>query len=75
MNIGFQRGDDGYAVVRKGETRYLLTGDQDDMRMVKTLRSTIDGDFLLVRRGKQHFVLRDAALLAQIETVGHRWIH
>ena len=42
MNIGFQRGDDGYAMVRKGETHYLLAGDQDDMRMVKKLRSTID---------------------------------
>lgn len=69
VGIAFQHGGDGYAVVRKGEARYILTGDQDDMRMVKKIRSSADGDFLLVRKGKQHFVLRDTALLAQIEAV------
>ena len=66
--IAFHNGDGGYAMVRKGEPGYMFSGDRDDMRAVETLRSRIDGDFLLVNKGGRRFVVRDAALLSDVET-------
>ena len=66
--IAFHNGDGGYAMVRKGEPRYMFSGDRDDMRAVEKLRDSIDGDFLLVNKGGRRFVVRDAALLSEVET-------
>lgn len=57
----------GYTLVRKGETRTMFSGDGDDRAALEAARSRIDGDFLLVRKGGKHVVLRDPALLSQVE--------
>lgn len=65
--IAYQDHGDGYALVRKGDTHYLSSGDRDDMRRLEKLRADIDGDFLWVQKDGRRFVLRDAALLDAIE--------
>lgn len=63
------RGPDGngYSLVRHGTTRTMATWSREDQAALEAARARIDGDFLLVRRGKQHLVLRDPGLLDQVE--------
>ncbi len=63
------RGPDGngYSLVRHGTTRTMATWSREDQAALDAARARIDGDFLLVRRGKQHLVLRDPGLLDQVE--------
>lgn len=68
VGIAFHNDDGGYAFVRKGDTRYTFSSDRDDSRVVEKLRNRIDGDFLFVRKGAQKFVVRDAGVLAAVET-------
>ncbi|TNY29218.1 hypothetical protein BV505_06025 [Thermomonas haemolytica] len=65
------RGPDGngYSLVRHGTTRTMATWNREDQAALEAARARIDGDFLLVRRGKQHLVLRDPGLLDQVEAV------
>lgn len=68
VGIAFHNDDGGYAFVRKGDARYTFSGDHDDSRVVEKLRDSIDGDFLFVRKGTKKFVVRDAGVLAAVET-------
>jgi beta-lactamase regulating signal transducer with metallopeptidase domain len=56
----------GYAVVRKGETGFRMSGSTDDVARIRQLRHGIDGDFVWVRRGGNDYVVRDAGVLAGI---------
>ena len=58
---------DGYALVRKGQDSFTMSGDTDDIVGIRAARRSIDGDFLWFRRNGKAFVLRDAALLARAE--------
>ena len=56
----------GYAIVRKGETGFRMSGTTDDIASIRQLRHGIDGDFLWVRRGGNAYVVRDAGVLAGV---------
>ncbi|HSD18082.1 MAG TPA: M56 family metallopeptidase [Thermomonas sp.] len=56
----------GYAVVRKGDTGFRMSGSTDDIASIRQLRHDIDGDFLWVRRGGNAYVVRDAGVLAGV---------
>jgi len=58
----------GYAVVRKGDTGFRMSGSTDDIATIRSLRKDIDGDFLWVRRGGTAYVVRDANVLAGVTT-------
>jgi beta-lactamase regulating signal transducer with metallopeptidase domain len=58
----------GYAVVRKGDTGFRMSGSTDDIATIRSLRHDIDGDFLWVRRGGSAYVVRDAGVLANVTT-------
>ena len=58
----------GYAVVRKGDTGFRMSGSTDDIATIRSLRHDIDGDFLWVRRGGSAYVVRDAGVLAGVTT-------
>ena len=56
----------GYAIVRKGDTGFRMSGSTDDVATIRSLRHDIDGDFLWVRRGANAYVVRDAGVLAGV---------
>ena len=56
----------GYAIVRKGDTGFRMSGSTDDIATIRSLRHDIDGDFLWVRRGANAYVVRDAGVLAGV---------
>ncbi len=58
---------EGYALVRQDREGFSMSGDLDDVSLIRAARRKIDGDFLWFRRGKETFVVRDAALLARAE--------
>ena len=58
----------GYAMVRKDQTGFRMSGSTDDIADIRRLRNNIDGDFLWVRRGGSAYVVRDAAFLAGVTT-------
>lgn len=62
----FAEGSNGYAIVRKGETSFRMSGSTDDVASIRQLRHGIDGDFLWVRRGGSAYVVRDADVLARV---------
>ena len=62
----FAEGSNGYAIVRKGETGFRMSGSTDDVASIRQLRHGIDGDFLWVRRGGNAYVVRDAGVLAGV---------
>lgn len=57
----------GYAMVRKGETGFRMSGSTDDVADIRRLRHGIDGDFLWVRRGGNAYVVRDAGVMAGVD--------
>ena len=57
----------GYAMVRKGDTGFRMSGSTDDVADIRRLRHGIDGDFLWVRRGGEAYVVRDAGVLAGVD--------
>ena len=61
-------GANGYAIVRKGDTGFRMSGHSDDIATIRNLRNDIDGDFLWVRRGGNAYVVRDAGVLAGVNT-------
>ena len=69
-NIGAHHTDssNGYAMVRKGDTGFRMSGSTDDIANIRQLRHGIDGDFLWVRRGGSAYVVRDAGVLAGVTT-------
>jgi beta-lactamase regulating signal transducer with metallopeptidase domain len=58
---------DGYALVRKRQEGFVMSGDSDDIDEITALKSRVDGDFLWFRRDGKSYVLRDAAMLARAE--------
>lgn len=57
----------GYAMVRKGDTGFRMSGSTDDVADIRRLRHGIDGDFLWVRRGGEAYVVRNAGVLAGVD--------
>ena len=57
----------GYAMVRKGDTGFRMSGSTDDVADIRRLHHGIDGDFLWVRRGGEAYVVRDAGVLAGVD--------
>jgi beta-lactamase regulating signal transducer with metallopeptidase domain len=57
----------GYALVRKGQERFSMSGDLDDVEAIRAARRSIDDDFLWFKRDDKQYVVRDAALLARAE--------
>lgn len=57
--------EDAYAMVRQGEHGIMLSGDIDDIGMVKRLRSQVQGDFLWFRRGSTTYLVQDPVLLGK----------
>lgn len=58
--------ENGYAMVRKGDPGFRMSGHSDDVARIRHLRHDIDGDFLWVRRGGNAYVVRDAGVLAGV---------
>ncbi|WP_168191437.1 M56 family metallopeptidase [Thermomonas aquatica] len=63
MHYGSSR--DGYALVRKGQDNYTMSGDTDDIRDINAAKHRIDGDFIWFRRDGKAWVVRDAGVLAR----------
>ena len=68
-SYGYQRGhqaddDFGWAVVSGGDAH---TSDLDDTDILERLKDRYDGDFLYVRDGKEHYVIRDPRLVARAD--------
>jgi beta-lactamase regulating signal transducer with metallopeptidase domain len=59
--------NEAYALVRRDRERFTISGDLEDVGAIRAARRKIDGDFLWFRRGKEAFIVRDAALLARAE--------
>ena len=66
MHAGIDGANNGYAMVRKGDTGFRMSGTTDDIANIRKLRHDIDGDFLWVRRGGNAYVVRDAGVLASV---------
>ncbi len=62
-----ERSSEGYALVRRDREGFSMSGDLEDVGVIRAARRKIDGDFLWFRRGKETFIVRDAALLARAE--------
>lgn len=56
-----------FALVRRGDSGYSMSGSSDDMDAVKAARTRIDGDFLWFRRGDQAYVVVDPATVARAQ--------
>ena len=67
VSVHYGNNHDGYALVRKRQDGFAMSGDSDDIDEIKAVKSRIDGDFLWFRRDGKAYVLRDAALLARAE--------
>lgn len=61
------RPDTAYALVRQGEDGFSMSGDSDDIDAIRSVRSTVDGDFLWFRRGGDAYLVRDPAFLARAD--------
>jgi hypothetical protein len=67
VSIHYGGNHDGYALVRKREDGFAMSGDSDDIDEIKAMKHRIDGDFIWFRRDGKAYVLRDAAVLARAE--------
>jgi beta-lactamase regulating signal transducer with metallopeptidase domain len=67
VSVHYGSNHDGYALVRKRQEGFAMSGDSDDIDEITALKSRMDGDFLWFRRDGKAYVLRDAALLARAE--------
>lgn len=56
---------DAYALIRKGQKGFTMSGTTNDMNAVDSARRSIDGDFLWFRRADQAYVIVDAATVAR----------
>lgn len=67
VSIHYGSNHDGYALVRKRQDGFTMSGDSDDIDEIRAMKHRIDGDFLWFRRDGKAYVLRDAAMLARAE--------
>jgi len=58
------RGHEGYALVRKGQDGFSMSGDVDDVEAIRATRRSVDADFLWFRRDGKAWIVRDADALA-----------
>lgn len=63
----WRMGDDGpsYALVRKGQGGFTMSGHMDDVDGVRDAQHAIDGDFIWFRRDGKSWVVRDADTVAR----------
>jgi len=59
---------DAYALIRKGQKGFTMSGTSADMHAIDSARRSIDGDFLWFRRADQAYVIVDAATVARAQT-------
>jgi beta-lactamase regulating signal transducer with metallopeptidase domain len=67
VSVHYGSNHDGYALVRKRQEGFAMSGDSDDIDEIRAVKSRMDGDFLWFRRDGKAYVLRDAAMLARAE--------
>lgn len=67
VSVHYGSNHDGYALVRKRQDGFAMSGNSDDIDEIRALKSRMDGDFLWFRRDGKAYVLRDAAMLARAE--------
>jgi predicted nucleic acid-binding Zn-ribbon protein len=65
ISIGNRGDGDSYALVRRGEEGFAMSGSSDDIEQIRTAQGSIDGDFLWFRRDDKAWVVRDADTLAR----------
>jgi len=58
------RGHEGYALVRRGEDGFSMSGDVDDVEAIRAAQRSVDADFLWFRRDGKAWIVRDADALA-----------
>ncbi|MCI4566612.1 M56 family metallopeptidase [Lysobacter sp. CFH 32150] len=56
---------DAYALIRKGQKDFTMSGTTNDMNAIDSARRSIDGDFLWFRRADQAYVVVDPATVAR----------
>lgn len=67
VSVHYGSNHDGYALVRKRQDGFTMSGDSDDIDEIRATKHRIDGDFLWFRRDGKAYVLRDEAMLARAE--------
>ncbi|HJR73336.1 MAG TPA: M56 family metallopeptidase [Luteimonas sp.] len=67
IQVGGNGPREAYALVRAGKDSMTVSGNVNDIREAEKARRSIQGDFLWFRRGKESYVLQDAAMLARAE--------
>lgn len=67
VSVHYGSNHDGYALVRKRQDGFAMSGDSDDIDEITAIKHRIDGDFLWFRRDGKAYVLRDPAMLARVE--------
>ena len=58
---------DAYALIRKGQKGFTMSGTTNDMNAIDSARRSIDGDFVWFRRADQAYVIVDAATVARAQ--------
>ena len=65
ISIGNRGDGDSYALVRKGEDGFAMSGSSDDIAQIRAAQDSLDSDFLWFRRDGKAWVVRDADTLAR----------
>lgn len=67
IQVGGNGPREAYALVRAGKDSMTVSGNVNDIREADKARRSIQGDFLWFRKGRESYVVQDAATLARIE--------
>lgn len=62
-------GHQGYALARRGERGFAISGDLEHIDDIRAAKSRIDEDFVWFQRGGKPYVVRDPATLARIRDI------
>lgn len=65
VKVAFNGPQDGYALVRKGEEGFSMTGNSSDADDVEVARRGMDSDFIWFRRDGKTWVISDADTVAR----------
>lgn len=67
MHVGTGRNGDAYALVRRKDDSYLVSGTNGDHDQIEAARRAIDGDFLWLRQDGEAYVVTDPAMVARAQ--------
>ncbi|MBP3985579.1 hypothetical protein J5837_14290 [Pseudoxanthomonas helianthi] len=65
VKVAFHGPQDGYALVRKGEEGFSMTGNSSDADDIEVARKGMDSDFIWFRRDGRTWVISDADTVAR----------